>query len=140
MSRSEQLGRFGHRRAVPGALFRVLGDDGLIQDFGRTTTGLSELAGVCFSPDASTLFVNVQVLGITLAITGPFRGLETAPELPPEDEPPTDDAPPGAGGPPDGCGGCAAAPRQGLSVEAAFAALGMLLARRAAAPGAEESS
>jgi secreted PhoX family phosphatase len=30
----------------------------------------SELAGVCFSPDASVMFVNVQVSGLTLAITG----------------------------------------------------------------------
>ena len=31
-----------------------------------------ELAGVCFSPDGSTLFVNVQKPGYTLAITGPW--------------------------------------------------------------------
>ncbi len=30
----------------------------------------SELAGVCFSPDGSILFVNVQERGLTLAITG----------------------------------------------------------------------
>lgn len=37
----------------------------------------AEVAGVCFSPDGSTLFVNVYWPGITLAITGPwseFRG------------------------------------------------------------------
>jgi secreted PhoX family phosphatase len=32
----------------------------------------SELAGVCFSPDGETLFVNVQYPGMTLAITGRF--------------------------------------------------------------------
>jgi secreted PhoX family phosphatase len=32
----------------------------------------SELAGVCFSPDGSTLFVNVYRPGQTLAITGPW--------------------------------------------------------------------
>ncbi len=32
----------------------------------------SELAGVCFSPDRSTLFVNIQDRGMTLAITGPW--------------------------------------------------------------------
>lgn len=32
----------------------------------------SELAGVCFSPDGGTLFVNVQHRGLTLAITGPW--------------------------------------------------------------------
>lgn len=31
-----------------------------------------ELAGACFSPDGSTLFVNVQRPGVTLAITGPW--------------------------------------------------------------------
>jgi len=32
----------------------------------------SELAGVCFSPDGSTLFVNIYRPGVTLAITGPW--------------------------------------------------------------------
>jgi secreted PhoX family phosphatase len=32
----------------------------------------SELAGVCFSPDGSVLFVNIQERGLTLAITGPW--------------------------------------------------------------------
>lgn len=32
----------------------------------------SELAGVCFSPDGSTLFVNIQYPGMTIAITGPW--------------------------------------------------------------------
>lgn len=31
-----------------------------------------ELAGVCFSPDGSTLFVNVQNPGFTVALTGPW--------------------------------------------------------------------
>ena len=31
-----------------------------------------ELAGVCFSPDGTTLFVNIYDPGITLAITGPW--------------------------------------------------------------------
>jgi uncharacterized protein len=31
-----------------------------------------ELAGACFSPDGSTLFVNVQRPGFTMAITGPW--------------------------------------------------------------------
>ncbi|MDO8913896.1 MAG: DUF839 domain-containing protein [Phenylobacterium sp.] len=33
----------------------------------------AELAGACFSPDGSTLFVNIYWPGITLAITGPWR-------------------------------------------------------------------
>jgi len=32
----------------------------------------AELAGVCFAPDGSTLFVNVQQANVTLAITGPW--------------------------------------------------------------------
>jgi len=32
----------------------------------------SELAGVCFSPDGTTLFVNIQERGMTVAITGPW--------------------------------------------------------------------
>lgn len=32
----------------------------------------AELAGTCFSPDGSTLFVNIYWPGITLAITGPW--------------------------------------------------------------------
>lgn len=32
-----------------------------------------ELAGACFSPDGSTLFVNVQSPGYTVAITGPWE-------------------------------------------------------------------
>ncbi len=33
----------------------------------------SELAGVCFSPDGETLFVNIQYPGMTVAITGPWQ-------------------------------------------------------------------
>jgi secreted PhoX family phosphatase len=36
-------------------------------------TGDSELAGATFSPDGSTLFVNAQQAGLTLAITGPWH-------------------------------------------------------------------
>lgn len=34
--------------------------------------GNAELAGVCFSPDATTLFVNIYWPGITVAVTGPW--------------------------------------------------------------------
>ena len=34
----------------------------------------SELAGVGFSPDGKTLFVNIQYPGMTLAVTGPWPG------------------------------------------------------------------
>ncbi|HRO34410.1 MAG TPA: DUF839 domain-containing protein [Brevundimonas sp.] len=36
----------------------------------------SEFAGVCFSPDGSVLFVNVQTPGITFAITGPWATVQ----------------------------------------------------------------
>ena len=33
----------------------------------------SELAGVCFSPDGKTMFLNIQYEGLTLAINGPWQ-------------------------------------------------------------------
>jgi len=33
----------------------------------------SEFAGATFSPDGTTLFVNIQHQGFTLAITGPWH-------------------------------------------------------------------
>jgi len=58
----------------PGAQF-LLGvtPEGRTYQLGRTT--LSELAGACFSPDGSTLFVNIYNPGMTLAITGPWESL-----------------------------------------------------------------
>ncbi|MDP1631578.1 MAG: DUF839 domain-containing protein [Caulobacter sp.] len=35
----------------------------------------AELAGVCFSPDGTTMFVNIYWPGITLAVTGPWASL-----------------------------------------------------------------
>ena len=46
--------------------------DGQQYPFGNNHTG-KELAGVCFSPDGSTLFVNIQHKGWTLAVTGPWQ-------------------------------------------------------------------
>jgi uncharacterized repeat protein (TIGR03803 family) len=53
-------------------LIRILHPDGTFSDFARNAISASELAGVCFSPDGSILFVNIQADGYTLAITGPF--------------------------------------------------------------------
>jgi uncharacterized protein len=36
----------------------------------------SELAGACFSPDGSTLFINIYRPGMTLAITGPWSSVQ----------------------------------------------------------------
>ncbi len=40
--------------------------------FAHNALNFSELAGVCFSPDGRTMFVNIQTPGITLAIWGPW--------------------------------------------------------------------
>lgn len=44
---------------------------------GGKVRGSSELAGVCFSPDGSTMFVNIYSPGCTLAITGPWASFKT---------------------------------------------------------------
>lgn len=44
----------------------------------RNQMSESELAGVCFSPDGSVLFCNVQWDGLTVAVRGPFRELFAA--------------------------------------------------------------
>lgn len=50
---------------------RAVTPDGLIYTLARNAdAGKSEFCGACFSPDGSTLFVNIQRPGITLAITG----------------------------------------------------------------------
>lgn len=40
--------------------------------------GTSEFAGCCFSPDGTTLFVNIYSPGLTLAITGPWSRFRDA--------------------------------------------------------------
>lgn len=47
--------------------------DGGVYPIARNSLNGSEFAGSCFSPDGSTLFVNIQANGITLAITGPWQ-------------------------------------------------------------------
>ena len=47
--------------------------EGKIYKLARTSLG--EFAGACFSPDDSTLFVNIQTPGLTVAITGPWKTL-----------------------------------------------------------------
>ena len=39
----------------------------------RNAVSNSEFAGATFSPDSTTLFVNIKRQGLTLAITGPWR-------------------------------------------------------------------
>lgn len=51
---------------------RVITEDGDVAPFAQNVFSQSELAGVCFSPDGTILFVNSQSDGITYAVTGPF--------------------------------------------------------------------
>jgi secreted PhoX family phosphatase len=64
------------------------GDNGLVgvtpqgelYKLARNVLNHSELAGAVFSPDGTTLFVNIQRPGLTLAITGPWLKLRAAEE------------------------------------------------------------
>ncbi|MCY4402999.1 MAG: DUF839 domain-containing protein [Candidatus Poribacteria bacterium] len=47
--------------------------DGNTYQFARNASNTSELAGATFSPDGTTLFVNIQNPGVTIAITGPWH-------------------------------------------------------------------
>ncbi|HEX8833196.1 MAG TPA: alkaline phosphatase PhoX [Abditibacteriaceae bacterium] len=58
--------------AAPNGLVRVT-SAGKFHRFARNVMNDSELAGVTFSPDGSTLFFNIQNPGLTLAITGPWQ-------------------------------------------------------------------
>lgn len=52
--------------------------EGKLYTIGRNVfAGNSEFAGAVFSPDGSTLFVNVMYPGITFAITGPWNAVRT---------------------------------------------------------------
>lgn len=46
---------------------------GSVYQLARNQINQSEFAGAVFSPDGSTLFVNIQNPGMTLAITGPWQ-------------------------------------------------------------------
>lgn len=56
---------------------------GQFYKLGRNAMSESELTGAVFSPDGSTLFMNIQHEGLTLAITGPWQeaSASRAPEL-----------------------------------------------------------
>lgn len=57
-----------------GPVNHVLGvtPQGQVYKLARNRMNDKEFAGSCFSPDGSTLFVNIQTPGLTLAITGPW--------------------------------------------------------------------
>jgi len=46
--------------------------DGQLYPIANNAYTRAELAGICFSPDGSVMFVNIRQRGITLAITGPW--------------------------------------------------------------------
>jgi uncharacterized protein len=45
---------------------------GSLYKFAKNALNTSEFAGVCFSPDGQTMFINMQTPGITFAIWGPW--------------------------------------------------------------------
>jgi secreted PhoX family phosphatase len=48
--------------------------DGACYKIARNATGPTEMCGACFSPSGDVLFANLQVPGLTVAITGPWQG------------------------------------------------------------------
>jgi secreted PhoX family phosphatase len=75
---AEDVSGAGLPTPEPDDHIRGLTSDGLIFDFAKTKTNSTEFAGVCFSPDRQTMFVNQQgsaaggEMGVTYAITGPW--------------------------------------------------------------------
>ncbi|MCG8409051.1 MAG: PhoX family protein [Phycisphaerales bacterium] len=60
----------------PGTQYLVgVTPTGRIYKLARNAANHSEFAGATFSPDGSTLFVNMQSAGLTFAITGPWPAL-----------------------------------------------------------------
>ena len=51
--------------------------EGRLYRFARNAKNVFEFAGSTFSPDGSTLFVNIQNPGISLAITGPWHSVDS---------------------------------------------------------------
>ena len=58
---------------------KALTPDGRAYTVGRNPASSAELAGVCFSPDGGTMFLNIYAPGLTLAVRGPWRQLDTRP-------------------------------------------------------------
>ncbi len=62
--------------AGEGSHLRILTRQGQLYPFARNASSVSELAGVCFSPDGRAMFVNFWDDGITLVVTGPWSRYE----------------------------------------------------------------
>lgn len=56
-------------------LLRGITPTGHVYDLAKNAKSNGELAGICVSPDGRTVFVNLQLDGITVAITGPMAEL-----------------------------------------------------------------
>jgi uncharacterized protein len=71
----DKAGGVNYLRAVsPGGKVYTVGRN---PKAGAGDAGINaELAGVCFSPDGSTMFVNVYLPGLTVAVTGPWRSVK----------------------------------------------------------------
>ncbi|HEX2869725.1 MAG TPA: alkaline phosphatase PhoX [Polyangiaceae bacterium] len=54
---------------------RGITPEGRVYDVARNAQSSGEFAGICVSPDGDALFVNLQLDGLTLAITGPLKEL-----------------------------------------------------------------
>lgn len=62
----------------PGVQYvRGISPEGRLFDVAQNARSRGEMAGVCFSPDGGTLFLNLQNDGLTLGVRGPFRSLST---------------------------------------------------------------
>lgn len=57
---------------------RGITPQGHVYDIARNAAGRGELTGVCLSPDARTLFVNLQREGLTFAIRGDLKAARAA--------------------------------------------------------------
>jgi hypothetical protein len=76
-----------------GAQFvRGLTPEGQIFDFARNAMSDTEIAGVCFAPDGSCMFLNLHKDGLTLVITGSFPVVQVEPEPDPDFGVPDTDA------------------------------------------------
>jgi secreted PhoX family phosphatase len=66
--------------AGPNGIFGI-DSTGSTWTFAKNRAHSGEMCGVCFSPDASTMYVTVQNPGIIFAITGPWGTLAEVPQF-----------------------------------------------------------
>jgi secreted PhoX family phosphatase len=66
-------GESNHRFQKDGNYLLGITSQKRIYKFAWNALNESDLSGVCFSPDGSTMFLNILEPGLTLAITGPWK-------------------------------------------------------------------